>query len=37
MLKVYYHLDSDAALNHIQWPVFEKREASVKRVSAEAV
>ncbi len=30
MLKSYYHLDADAALNHIQWPGIVKREASVK-------
>lgn len=32
MLKTYYHLDSDAALTHIQWPVAvaAKCEGSVK-------
>jgi integrase len=37
MLRTYYHLDSDAALSHIQWPRSDKREASVKPEIAEAI
>jgi integrase len=35
MLKIYYHLDSDAALANVKWPDPQKREAVVKPVNAK--